>query len=266
MTDTFFKARGGRLVETDPSSRDEFFATIRRALGRSSGARLGAVPDVTALSRDDSSVAERAQSVLRDAEARADELISELEESAGRLGWTVTWADSPEDGARYIAALARDLRARAVERSAHPVLEKLPLDGMLEGTGIELRVLAAEDQADARSQGPRQSLRQRAIAADLGVTGVDYAIAETGSCALLARKGVSRLVSLLPPVHVAVVERGQVLPSLDELFTLRRDQTLKGERRGYMNIISGPSRSGDIEQKLVTGVHGPRAVHMVLLG
>ena len=265
MTDTFFKARGGRLVETDPSSRDEFFATIRRALGRSPGARLGAVPEVTALSRDDSSVAERAQSVLRDAQARADELMSELEESAGRLGWIVTRAESPEDGARYIAALARELRAWAVERSAHPVLEGLPLEAMLEGTGIELRVLAAEDQPDARSQG-RQSLRERAIAADLGVTGVDYAIAETGSCALLARKGVSRLVSLLPPVHVAVVERGQVLPSLDELFTLRRDQILKGERRGYMNIISGPSRSGDIEQKLVTGVHGPRAVHMVLLG
>jgi len=100
----------------------------------------------------------------------------------------------------------------------------------------------------------------------MGVTGVDYAIAETGSCAIVARKGVSRLASLLPPVHVAVVERGQVLPSLDELFALRRHSHAQGDAGSYMNIISGPSRSGDIEQTLVTGVHGPREVHMVLLG
>ena len=95
---------------------------------------------------------------------------------------------------------------------------------------------------------------------------MDYAIAETASCVLLARKGVSRVVSLLPPVHIAVVESGQVLPSLDELFTLRRQDFMRGDLGSYMNLISGPSRSADIEYKIVTGVHGPGEVHMVLLG
>ena len=112
----------------------------------------------------------------------------------------------------------------------------------------------------------REMLREQVIKADIGVTGVDYAIAETGSCVLLPRKGVSRLVSLLPPEHVAVVEKGQVLPSLDELFTLRRQDFLEGKLGSYMNIITGPSRSADIEYTLVTGVHGPGEVYMVLIG
>ena len=77
--------------------------------------------------------------------------------------------------------------------------------------------------------------------------------------------GVSRAVSLLPPVHVAIVEAGRVLPSLDELFTLRRSDFLNGTMGSYMNIITGPSRSADIEYTIVKGVHGPGEVHLVLL-
>ena len=95
---------------------------------------------------------------------------------------------------------------------------------------------------------------------------MDYAIAETGTCVLLPRKGISRLVSLLPPVHVAVVERGQVLPGLDEFFALRRADSLRGDLGSYTTLITGPSRSADIEYTIVTGVHGPGEVHMLLLG
>ena len=62
------------------------------------------------------------------------------------------------------------------------------------------------------------------------------------------------------------VERGQVLPSLDELFTLRRDDFVRGDFGSYMNLITGPSRTADIEYTIVTGVHGPGEVHMVLVG
>ena len=93
-----------------------------------------------------------------------------------------------------------------------------------------------------------------------------HAIAETGTCVILPRKGVSRVVSLLPPVHVAIVQRGQVLPSLDEFFTLHRSEFTKGDFGSYVSFISGPSRSADIEYKLVTGVHGPGEVHLVLIG
>ena len=96
---------------------------------------------------------------------------------------------------------------------------------------------------------------------------MDYAIAETGTAVVLPRQGLSRLVSLVPPVHVAVVRPREVLESLDDLFILRRLAYYEGggDMGSYMNFITGPSRTADIEQKLVIGVHGPKEVHMVLM-
>ena len=202
-----------------------------------------------------------------DSDRSAEELMSRLQESAERAGWKVARVASAQEAAGYIESLAREKEARSVVRSMHPVLEGLSLEALLSEAGIEVGVMAIEGDLDeAGREEQRRLLRQRAIEADIGVTGVDYAVAETGTAVLLPRKGVSRLVSLLPPVHVAVVQRGEVLPSLDELFTLQRREFLAGEMGSYMTLISGPSRSADIEYTLVTGVHGPGEVHMVLLG
>ena len=103
--------------------------------------------------------------------------------------------------------------------------------------------------------------------ADLGITGADYAMVETGTVVLLPRAGLSRLVSLAPPVHLAIVRPQEVLETLDDLFVLRRLAYYQnGEDMGsYMNFITGPSRTADIEQTLVIGVHGPKEAHLLLL-
>ena len=252
---------------TNANARDEFLQNVRRALGRTKGTPQVAAGEETALSRDAKSVETRAQSIAQEVEANAEALLSQLQEAAIQAGWKVVRVASPEEAAQYIASMARDLEARSILRSTHSVLDQIGFERMLSDTGINVGVMAIEEEVDpAKRDSQRTLLRQHATEADIGVTGVDYAIAETGTCVLLARKGVSRLVSLLPPVHVAVVERGQVLPSLDELFTLRRRDFLQGDLDRYMNLITGPSRSADIEYTLVTGVHGPGEVHMVLLG
>ena len=66
---------------------------------------------------------------------------------------------------------------------------------------------------------------------------------------------------------MAIVERHQVYETLDDLFALRRlaFQEGRGDIGSYMSFISGPSRTADIEQTLVVGVHGPKEVHLVLL-
>ena len=249
------------------NNRDEFLQNVRRALGHTSGTSSVSPSKETALSHDAASVESRAKSVRQQAQADSDNLMAQLQESAIKAGWKVARVASAQEVAQYVVSLARDLEARSILRSTHPVLEKLGLEDLLSGSGIEIGIMAIEDNADEAQRGEqRRALRQRAIEADIGITGVYYAIAETGSCVLLPRKGVSRLVSLLPPVHVAVVEKGQVLPSLDELFTLRRQDFLEGNLGSYMNLITGPSRSADIEYTLVTGVHGPGDVHMVLIG
>ena len=202
-----------------------------------------------------------------EAEARSAELMSRLEDSASQAGWRVARVKSVEEAYRHVQVLARDMEARSIVTSAHPVVDRLNLQASLNAFGIQVSRMAVGAEGDEHKLEERQRiLRHTAIDADIGVTGADYAIAETGTCVLFAREGVSRLVSLLPPVHVALVEKGQVLPSLDELFTLHRWDFLEGNLGSYMNLISGPSRSADIEYRLVTGVHGPGEVHLVLIG
>ncbi len=248
--------------DTIMSERGEFLSTVRGALGCFGVGAPEKVPSATALSDDTIAVELRAQNILEDAKGRADELIDALAVSAAAAEWKVARVSSLVDAKQYVVDLVGSLEARSVVRSAQEVVEKLVLESVLPPLGVALTTMALDGPDDEQ----RANLRERAISADLGVTGVDYAIVETGSCVLLASEEVSRLVALTPPVHLAIVQRGQVLPSLDELFTLRRREALVEGTSSYMNIISGPSRSGDIDQTIVTGVHGPREVHMVLLG
>lgn len=254
-----------RLSET-MDSRDSFLDSVRQALGRSPGQPPAPTDGPTALFRDARSVEDRANAILEDAETSARELMSGLEATATEAGWIVARVASPKEAAQYVEKLARDLEAGTILRSRHPVVEELDLETEMASSGIEVGVMATDDAADEEArEEQRKDLRARATEADLGVTGVDYAIAETGSCVIKSRKGASRLVSLLPPVHVAIVRSGQVLPGLDEMFTLERHAFLQGEPGGYTNLISGPSRSADIEFTLVTGVHGPGETHLLLM-
>jgi L-lactate dehydrogenase complex protein LldG len=96
---------------------------------------------------------------------------------------------------------------------------------------------------------------------DAGVTDVRFAVAETGSLVIDGSRDHGRSLSLVPPVHVAVVERRCLLPDLVDLFArLAHDAT-----RANTVIITGPSKTADIEMNLVTGVHGPGVVHVMLL-
>ena len=72
----------------------------------------------------------------------------------------------------------------------------------------------------------------------------------------------------MPPIHLALVRPQDVVDTLDDVFLLGRLQYHRsgGDMGSYLNFITGPSRTADIEQTLVVGVHGPKEVHMVLLG
>jgi L-lactate dehydrogenase complex protein LldG len=96
---------------------------------------------------------------------------------------------------------------------------------------------------------------------EVGLSRAVYALADTGSVVLAAGPDEPRARSLLPPVHVAILEAERILPGLPELFA-----ELRGELPSALAIVTGPSRSADIEQKLVLGVHGPGEVHIVIRG
>ena len=94
-----------------------------------------------------------------------------------------------------------------------------------------------------------------------GVSRALYGLADTGSVVLAASPEEPRSRSLLPSVHVSLLDESRILPGLDELF-----EAVGADLPSALAIVTGPSRSADIEQHLVVGVHGPGEVHVVLTG
>jgi L-lactate utilization protein LutC len=108
----------------------------------------------------------------------------------------------------------------------------------------------------------REELRELCATADIGITSADYALADTGTLVMLSSPQEARMISLLPPAHIAVVPRGRILTGLDELFSLIPNPA---DRTSSMVLITGPSRTADIEQILVRGVHGPGVLSVVVV-
>ena len=244
-------------------NRTEFLDNVRKALGRTGPPPEIDVPEATALSGAHDEIRKRLDTIQDDMTSRTEQLVEELVVSAEAAGWVVRRA-VPADAAAYVHQVAETLESSSVLRSDHAILDDIGLEKAFQGSPIELQRVAYEESSKSRDA-QRAKFRQDMIVADIGVTGVNHAIAETGSVSISASKGVSRLISLLPPVHIAVVSPDQIVPSLDELFSFRRNEFLERGSLDYANIISGPSRSADIEQTLIKGMHGPREVHMVIV-
>lgn len=105
--------------------------------------------------------------------------------------------------------------------------------------------------------------REACAAAEVGVTSAEYALADTGSLVYLSESGEARLLSLLPPRHIAIIERDRILSGLDEFLSMVPHP---GANSSAMVLITGPSRTADIEMRLVRGVHGPGEVTVVVVG
>jgi len=100
--------------------------------------------------------------------------------------------------------------------------------------------------------------------ADLvGITGCFCAVAETGTLMLCSAPAQPATVSLLPETHIAIVHAVRILPYMEDAWALARKEL--GALPRAVNFISGPSRTGDIEQTIVLGAHGPYRVHLVIV-
>lgn len=97
----------------------------------------------------------------------------------------------------------------------------------------------------------------------VGITGCFCAIAETGTLMVESSAESPPTVSLLPETHIALVPVGRIVPDMEEAWQLYRKE--RGQLPRAVNFISGPSRTGDIEQTIVIGAHGPYRVHLVVI-
>jgi L-lactate dehydrogenase complex protein LldG len=105
--------------------------------------------------------------------------------------------------------------------------------------------------------------REACAAADIGLTSADFALADTGTLVFLSESHESRLISLLPPCHIAVIERQKILTGLDELLSRVPNPSVQSSA---MVLVTGPSRTADIEMRLVRGVHGPGEIIVMIVG
>ena len=108
----------------------------------------------------------------------------------------------------------------------------------------------------------RDALRQACATTGVGITSVEYALAETGTLVMFSNPSEARLISLLPPVHIAVFSSTRMLANLEELLSVVPHPA---EQTSAMVLITGPSRTADIEQILVRGVHGPGEIYAVIV-
>jgi len=108
----------------------------------------------------------------------------------------------------------------------------------------------------------REELRALCATVNYGISSADYGLADTGSLVMISSREEARLVSLLPPAHIAIVPASKLLTGLDELY---RTHPKPADLSSSMVFITGPSRTADIEQILVRGVHGPGEVHVIVV-
>jgi L-lactate dehydrogenase complex protein LldG len=134
-------------------------------------------------------------------------------------------------------------------------------DGL--GDALRSRGIVVESCALPAAGAPRYQRLQELDDVVVGVTGAFGALADTGSVIAISGPGRGRIASLLPPVHIAVVRAQQLATSLGAFLAANPEATDIGSN---VVVITGPSRTGDIEGTLVLGVHGPGELHVVLIG
>lgn len=150
---------------------------------------------------------------------------------------------------RCVSALAVDLKLRKAAAADDPYLQDASIG--LTAAGVVLE------------QWRRCRGLEGLYGVDAGLTAVHAAIAETGSLVCGSMPG--RGLSLVPPVHIAVVRRSQILPDLVDYWALYSGESPVHQLPSNLVFITGPSKTADIEGVLITGVHGPREVHIVLV-
>jgi len=146
---------------------------------------------------------------------------------------------------------------KSVAAWQHPLIESLNLPDALSGLGVPV-VFADLRKTDA------DNLRRRISECYIGITSADFCMANTATLVMRTRPGQARTVSLLPSIHIAVIELNRIIADLKELYALLKwdPQESKEGLTNCMTFISGPSKTADIEATMVHGAHGPREVHV----
>ncbi len=256
--------------------------------------RLQAAAEVPGFER----LRDRAREIKREVMNHLDHYLEQFADNVERRGGKVHWAATAEEACAIVLGIARDAGARQVVKAKTMVSEEIELNHVLEAAGIRaietdlgefILQLAGErpahivapamhktrgDVADlfaahidpVRTEEPerltaiaRQALREMFARARMGVSGANFAVAETGSVVLIENEGNIRFSTTAPRVHVALIGIEKIIPLLADLAVFLRLLARSGTGQklsSYTSILTGPRRPGE---------DGPEEMHVVLL-
>lgn len=244
-------------------------------------------------------VRERARSIKDATLAELDKHLETLEQSVLARGGKVHWADDGHAASQIVVDLIRASGAKVVVKSKSMTSEEIHLNPALEAAGVETVEtdlgeyiiqlaghrpshivgpalhLSAQEVAEILSKPAgerlpaerevlagfaRKALREKFAQADVGISGANFAIAETGTIVLISNEGNARLTTTLPKMHIAIMGMEKVIPRWDDLpyFLKVLARAATGQKLSvYTSIITGARREGELE--------GPEEFHLVIL-
>ncbi len=290
-TEILFRDSAAKAL-LDPQLR----ANFRRAMDGLMSKRKAQFPDPRDLQDlRELSTAIRSRSLLA-----LPELLEQLEASCTRNGIQVHWAETCEQANELILGLLQARGAKTLVKGKSMVSEEMHLNAFLESKGIEalesdlgeyiiqldgetpshiimpaihknkdqiarqfsqkIKDAKYTEDVDELTAMARKVLRQKFLDADAGLSGVNFAVAETGTLCLVENEGNGRMSTHVPPMHIAVMGLEKVVASLEEVAPLYAILTRSATGQAvstYFNLISGPRGQGEKD--------GPQEVHLVIL-
>ena len=224
---------------THGQERAAFMRTIRDALGRSLSDSPPQPPPI-----EDATVR------LAQPDADLVELFARRAEAVGMIVRPVP----VEALLQEIVTLLAELDAKRAATAVTSLPEGVDLNAALRAAGIEV--------VDWRQLDPHQATDVM-YDVDVGITDVHAALAETGTLICRSDADHPRALSLIPTMHVAIVRHGDILPDMIDYWASLRNAAAKPS--SSTALITGPSKTADIEGELVQGVHGPEQVYIMLV-
>jgi len=187
------------------------------------------------------------------------DLVTRFEQEIAGVGASAHRVRSRSEIGGLLLDILKAGPGAGVVLSRNPLLARLGLEAICRGMAVP---------AWAWPESPAgQDYRERCFSAAAGITGVDYALAESGTLVLSSLTEGAQLASLAPPIHIAFYLRSQVVGSLEEVLAGLQTRLMTPDPSPARSVVfvTGTSRTADIEQILIRGVHGPREVHAILV-
>jgi len=266
-----------------------------------------AVRQIALTSTDFDALSQAIHRVKEKSIANLPQLVEQFKAEAIKAGAVVYEAKDAEDANSYVLKLAQERNVKHIVKSKSMLGEEIELREYLENAGIEVKetdlgewIVQLAGERPAHMAGPaihktieqvaeliskatekkleaepqvlltaaRDALRQSYIDADMGISGANIAIAETGTLAIVTNEGNGCMVTTLPPIHVAVVGYEKIVSSLEDasaIIKLLSRSTMGTRMPVYLSYITGPSNTSAIPKAPLLSGQGPAEVHIILV-